>query len=43
MFELAICIVALVDWLMNVGIRFIDLDTPLLLSEDPVLGGYEGI
>ena len=23
--------------------RFIDLDTPLLLSEDPVLEGYEGI
>lgn len=22
--------------------RFIDLDTPLLLSEDPVLEGYEG-
>lgn len=23
--------------------RFIDLDTPLLLAEDPVIGGYEGI
>lgn len=23
--------------------RFIDLDTPILLSEDPVVGGYEGI
>lgn len=23
--------------------RFIDLDTPLLLAEDPVLEGYEGI
>lgn len=23
--------------------RFIDLDTPLLLSEDPVLEGYQGI
>lgn len=23
--------------------RFVDLDTPLLLSEDPVLEGYEGI
>lgn len=25
------------------GCSFIDLDTPLLLSEDPVYGGYEGI
>lgn len=24
-------------------LRFVDLDTPLLLSEDPVLEGYEGI
>jgi hypothetical protein len=24
------------------GFSFIDLDTPLLLSEDPVYGGYEG-
>jgi hypothetical protein len=25
------------------GCSFVDLDTPLLLSEDPVYGGYEGI
>lgn len=24
-------------------LRFIDLDTPLLLAEDPVLGGYNGM
>ena len=23
--------------------RFVDLDSPLLLSEDPIFGGYEGI
>jgi hypothetical protein len=25
------------------GCSFVDLDTPLLLSEDPVYGSYEGI
>lgn len=29
--------------LLVCGCSFIDLDTPLLLSEDPVYGGYEGI
>lgn len=29
--------------LLTLACRFIDLDTPLLLAEDPVVGGYEGI
>lgn len=31
------------EFMVNDVCRFVDLDTPLLLSEDPVCGGYEGI